>query len=72
MHRLCLQIPRHMDDRAALLVPGRGFDSRSYPLVVEVLDGVPSGVRPLFKAVFHAVGPDDRRVEDPAAGEVPA
>jgi len=30
-----------MDDRDALLVPGRGFDSRSYPLVVEVLDGVP-------------------------------
>jgi hypothetical protein len=32
-------------------------DSRSYPLVVEVLDGMPSGVRPLFQAVVDDVGP---------------
>src|SRR5437588_12881979 len=44
VRRLCLQVPRDMDDRAALLVPDRGLDSRSYPLVVEVLDCVPSGM----------------------------
>src|SRR5579859_2498176 len=55
VHRLCLQIPRHMDDCAALLVPGRGFDSRSYPLIIEMLDGMTSGMRPLFQAVFDDV-----------------
>ena len=44
VRRLCLQVPRDMDDRAALLVPSGGLDSWSDPLVVEVLDGVPSGM----------------------------
>src|ERR1700726_3208426 len=61
-----------MEDRAALLVPGRGLDSWSYPLVVGVLDGMPSGVWALFQGVFDDVGPDNDRVEDPAFGLVPA
>jgi hypothetical protein len=61
-----------MDDRAALLVPNRSFHSRSYPLIVEVLDGMSSSVRPLFQGVFDDVGPDDGRFKDPAASKVPA
>src|SRR5260370_3805965 len=72
MHRLCLQVPRHVDHRATLLVPDRGLDPRRYPLIVEALDGMPSGVWPLFKAVFETAGPDNSRFEDPAVGEVPA
>src|SRR5258708_27757752 len=49
VRRLCFQIPRDMDERATFLVPDRGFDSRRYPLVIEVLDGVPSCVWPLFQ-----------------------
>src|SRR6478736_6904895 len=72
VRRLCLQVPRDMDDRAALLVPDRGLDARSYPLVVEVLDGVPSGVRALCQGVFDNVGPYDDWVEHPAVGLIPA
>jgi hypothetical protein len=61
-----------MDDRATFLVPDRGLDSRSYPLVVEVLDGMPSSVWPLFQVVVDDVGPDDGRFEDPAVGLMPA
>src|SRR4029077_17773968 len=61
-----------MDERATLLVPDRGLDSRSYPLVVEVLDGMPSSVWPRFQGVVDDVGPDDGRLEDPAVGKVPA
>jgi len=57
-----------MDERATFLVPDRGLDSPSYPLVVEVLDGMPCSVRPLFQGVVDDVGPDDRRFEDPAVG----
>ena len=49
VRRLCLQIPGNMDERAAFLVPDRGLDSRSYPLIVEVLDGMPSSVWPRFR-----------------------
>ena len=63
VRRLCLQVPRDMDDRAALLVPDRGLDARSYPLVVEVLDGVPSGMWALCQGVFDNVGPYDDWVE---------
>jgi hypothetical protein len=42
-----------VDDRAALFIPDRGLDPRSYPLVVEALDGMPSGVWPLFQVVFE-------------------
>ena len=63
MRRLCLQVPRDMDDRAALLVPDRGLDARSYPLVVEVLDGVSSGMWALCQGVFDNVGPYDDWVE---------
>ena len=45
-----------MDERATFLVPDRGLDSRSYPLVVEVLDSVPSRVWPLFQMVVDDVG----------------
>jgi hypothetical protein len=72
VRRLCLQGPRDMDDRAALLVPDRGLDARSYPLVVEVLDGVPSGMWALCQGVFDNVGPYDDWVEDPAVGLIPA
>src|ERR1700731_5439143 len=72
VRRLCLQVPRDMDDRAALLVPDRGLDARSYPLVVEVLDGVPSGMWALCQGVFDNVGPYDDWVEDPAASSVSA
>src|SRR6202166_3633799 len=72
VRRLCLQVPRDMDDRAALLVPDRGLDSRSYPLVVEVLDCVPSGMWALCQGVFDNVGADDDWVEDQAVGKVPA
>ena len=72
VRRLCLEIPRDMQDRPALLVPGRGLDSWSYPLVVGVLDGMPSGVWALFEGVLDDVGPDKDRVEDPAAGLMPA
>src|ERR1700760_4626923 len=61
-----------MDECATFLVPDRGLDSRRYPLVVEVLDGVPSSVWPLFQCVVDDVGPDDGRFEDPAVGKVPA
>src|SRR6266446_3044773 len=61
-----------MDERATFLVPDRGLDTRSYPLEVEVLDGMPSGVWPLFQGVVDDVGPDDSRFEDPAVGKVPA
>jgi hypothetical protein len=61
-----------MDERATFLVPDRGLDSRSYPLVVEVLDGMPSSVWPLFQVVVDDVGPYDGRFEDPAVGKVPA
>jgi len=57
-----------MEDRAALFVPRRGFDSWSDPLVVEVLDSMPSGMWALFQGVFGDVGPDDEWVESPAAG----
>src|ERR1700682_2952261 len=59
VRRLCLQVPRDMDDRAALLVAQRGLVPRSYPLVVEVLDGVPSGMWARFQGVFDNVGPYD-------------
>src|SRR5216683_1789549 len=72
VRRLCLQVPRDMDERATFLVPDRGLDSRSYPLVVEVLDGMPSSVWPLFQVVVDDVGPDDDRFEDPAVGLMPA
>src|SRR5882724_3269104 len=72
VRRLCLQVPRDMDDRAALLVPDRGLDSRSYPLVVEVLDCVPSGMWTLFQMVVDDVGPEVDRFEDPAVGLMPA
>jgi hypothetical protein len=61
-----------MDERATFLVPDRGLDTRSYPLVVEVLDGMPSSVWPLFQGVVDDVGPDDGRFENPAVGKVPA
>ena len=61
-----------MDERATFLVPDRGLDSRSYPLIVEVLDGMPSRVWPFFQGVVDDVGPDDGRFEDPAVGKVPA
>src|SRR4029077_18779295 len=61
-----------MDERATFLVPDRGLDPRSYPLIVEVLDGMPSSVWPLFQGVVDDVGPDDGRFEDPAIGKVPA
>src|ERR1700722_9878069 len=61
-----------MDERAAFLVPDRGLDSRSYPLEVEVLDGMPSSVWALFQGVVDDVGPDDGRLEDPAVGKMPA
>src|SRR5712692_5221516 len=61
-----------MDERATFLVPDRGLDSRSYPLVVKVLDGMPSSVWALFQGVVDDVGPDDGRFEDPAVGKVPA
>src|ERR1700737_5259427 len=72
VHRLCLQVPRDMDERATFLVPDRGLDSRRYPLVVEVLDGMLSSVWPLFQVIFDDVGPDDDRFEDPAVGLMPA
>src|ERR1700674_6130430 len=72
VRRLCLQVPRDMDERATFLVPDRGLDSRSYPLVVEVLDGMPSSVWPLFQGVVDDVGADDERFEDPAVGKVTA
>ncbi|HTK08315.1 MAG TPA: hypothetical protein VL485_14170 [Ktedonobacteraceae bacterium] len=72
VRRLCLEIPRDMDDHAALLVPSRGLDSWSYPLVVDVLDGMPPGVWTLFQGVFDDVRPDNDRFEDPAIGLVPA
>jgi hypothetical protein len=61
-----------MDERATFLVPDRGLDSWSYPLIVEVLDGMPSSVWALFQGVVDDVGPDDGRLEDPAVGKVPA
>jgi hypothetical protein len=61
-----------MDERATFLVPDRGLDSRSYPLIVEVLDGMPSREWPFFQGVVDDVGPDDGRFEDPAVGKVPA
>ena len=72
VRRLCLQVPRDMDERATFLVPDRGLDFRSYPLIVEVLDGVPSGVWPRFQVVVDDVGPEDDRFEDPAVGLMPA
>jgi hypothetical protein len=61
-----------MDERATFLVPDRGLDSRSYPLVVEVLDGMPAGVWPLFQVVVDDVGAEDDRFEHPAVGLMPA
>src|SRR4029077_1870730 len=61
-----------MDDRAAFLVPDRGLDSRSYPLVVEVLNGVPSGMWALCQRVFDNVGPHDDWLQQPALGLMPA
>src|SRR5215831_1499756 len=61
-----------MDNGAALLVPVRGLDSRSYPLVVRVLDGVPSGVRAFFQGVFRDIRPDKERLEYPAVSQVQA
>jgi hypothetical protein len=61
-----------MNERATFLVPDRGLDSGSYPLVMEVLDGMPSGVWPLFQVVVDDVGPEDDRFEDPAVGLMPA
>jgi hypothetical protein len=72
VHRLCLQVPGNMDERATFLVLDRGLDSWSYPLVVEVLDGMPSFVWALFQGVVDDVGPDDGGFEDPAVGKVPA
>ena len=62
----------NMDERATFLIPDRGLDSGSYTLEVEVLDGMPSSVRPFFQGVVDDVGPDDGRFEDPAVGKVPA
>jgi hypothetical protein len=61
-----------MDERPTFLVPDRGLDSGSYPLELEVLDGMPSSVWTLFQGVVDDVGPDDGRFEDPAVGKVPA
>ena len=59
-----------MHERAAFFVPDRGFNSRSYPLEVEVLDGMPASVWPLFQGVVDDVGSDDGRFEDPTVSEV--
>ena len=72
MHRLHLQIPSQMNDRAALLIPNRRFNTGSNPLVVEVLDGMPASVGALLQAVVDNIGPDDRRFEDPSIGKMPA
>jgi hypothetical protein len=61
-----------MDERATFLIPDRGLDTRSYPLEVEMLDGMPSSVWARFQGVVDDVGPDDGRFEDPAVGKVPA
>src|SRR6476661_4506843 len=53
-------------------VPSGGLDSWSDPLVVEVLDGVPSGMWGLCQGVFDNVGPYDNWVEHPAVGLMPA
>jgi hypothetical protein len=53
-----------MDKRATFLIPDSGLDSRSYPLEVEVLDGMPSSVWTRFQRVVDDVGPDDGRFED--------
>ena len=71
VRRLCLQVPRDMDARAALLVPDRGLDARGYPLVIEVLDGVPSGMWAFCQGVFDNVGPYGDWVEHPAVGLIP-
>src|SRR5258708_19217366 len=72
VRRLGLQVPRDMDDRAALLVPDRGLDSRSYPLVVEVLDCVPSGMWAFCQGVFNNFEPYEAWVDHPAVGLIPA
>jgi len=61
-----------MDDRTALLVPGRRFDSWSYMLVPKLLDRMPSGMRACFNGVINRVGPDNGRFEDPTIGKGPA
>jgi hypothetical protein len=58
-----------MDERATFLIPDRGLDTRSYPLEVEMLDGMPSSVWARFQRVVDDVGPDDGRFEDPAVGK---
>src|SRR6478735_559404 len=71
VRRLCLQVPRNMDERATFLVPDRGLDSGGYPLVVEMLDGVPSSMWAFCQGVFDNVGPYGDRVEHPAVGLIP-
>jgi hypothetical protein len=60
-----------MNDCAALLIPNRGFNAGRDALVVEVLDGVPAGMRALFEDVVDGVGSYDGGFEHPAAGKVP-
>src|SRR6202011_4946900 len=72
VRRLRLQIPGDVDQSPALLVPDRGLNSWSHPLVVEVLDGMTASVRPRRQGVLDVVGPHDARFENPPVGEVPA
>src|SRR5258708_109019 len=61
-----------MDDRTALLIPSRGFDSRSHLVIPKVLDCMPSGVGAGLKHVINSVRSNNGRFENPTTGKSPA
>src|SRR5258707_12278228 len=61
-----------MDDRTALLIPSRGFDSRSYLMIPKVLDCMPSSVGAGLKHVINSVRSYNGRFENPTTGKGPA
>jgi len=61
-----------MDDRTALLIPSRSFDSRSYPVIPKVLDCMPSSVGAGLKHVINSVRSYNGRFENPTTGKGPA
>src|SRR6266849_8089949 len=70
---VCLsRLPCKMDDRTALLIPSRSFDSRSYPVIPKVLDCMPSSVGAGLKHVINSVRSYNGRFENPTTGKDPA
>jgi hypothetical protein len=72
VHCVGREVPSEVNDCSALFIPNCGFNAWSYPLIIKMLDGVPSDMGTFDQSVFDGVGLKDSWIENPSIGHVPA